>query len=86
AKQRGKWKKEYVFWREWQTKQLDAASLGKIYDKIAATDASRAQWLKLYNVSSSAAHIKPDQVRGLYCAIEGLGVGAYGNCACASTQ
>ncbi len=82
AKQRGKWKKEYTFSQEWKTKQLDAATLGKIYNQIAADDAARAHWLKLYNVSSSAEKVQPDQVRGLYCAIEGLGVGAYGNCAC----
>ncbi len=79
---RGKWKKEYTFSREWKTKQLDANSLGRIYDNIAGDDAARAHWLKLYNVSSNAAKIQPDQVRGLYCAIEGLGTGAYGNCAC----
>jgi hypothetical protein len=61
---------------------LDAASLGKIYSDIATTDAARAHWLKLYNVSSNAAKVPPDTVRGLYCAIEGLGVGAYRNCAC----
>jgi hypothetical protein len=86
AKQRGKWKKEYTFSREWKTRQLDSASLGTISDEIAGTDAARAHWLKLYNVSSSAAKVKPDEVRGLYCSIEGLGVGAYRNCACASTQ
>ena len=86
AKQPGIWKKEYTFSREWKTRQLDAASLGKIYDDVASSDAARAHWLKLYNVSSSAAHIKPDQVRGLYCAVEGLGVGAYGNCACGLSQ
>ncbi len=82
AKQSGKWKKEYTFSREWKAKPLDSASLGKIYDQIATTDAARAHWLKLYNVSSDAAKVKPDQVRGLYCVIEGLGTGAYGNCAC----
>jgi len=86
ARLQGKWKREYVFSKEWKTKQLDAASLGKIYNQIASTDAARAHWLKLYNVSSDAAKVPPDTVRGLYCAIEGLGVGAYGNCACASTQ
>ena len=29
AKQRGKWKKEYTFSREWKTKQLDSASSGQ---------------------------------------------------------
>lgn len=84
-RERGKWKTEYTFSREWKRKQLDATSLGTIYDGIASTDAARAQWLKLYNVSSGAAKIKPDELRGLYCAIEGLGVGAYRNCACGST-
>lgn len=86
AKQKGKWKKEYVFSKEWKTKQLDAAALGKIYDDISTNDAARAHWLKLYNVSSSAAKVPPNTVPGLYCAIEGLGVGAYRNCACAGTQ
>ena len=86
AKRRGKWKKEYAFSREWRTKRLDAYNLGRVYDNIASNDAARARWLKLYNVSSSAAEVKPDQVRGLYCAIEGLGVGAYRNCACGDTR
>ncbi len=86
AKQRGQWKKEYTFSHAWKVKRLDSASLGNIYDRIAADDTARAHWLKLYNVSSSAAKVAPAQVRGLYCAIEGLGVGAYGNCACVGTQ
>ncbi len=86
AKERSEWKKEYTFSREWKTKQLDASSLGNIYDQIAATNAARTHWLKLYNVSSNSAKIKPDEVRGLYCAIEGLGVGAYTKCACGSSH
>lgn len=82
ATQRGKWKKEYVFSREWKIKQIDPASLDKIYGEIATNDAARAQWLKLYNVSSPAAKVPSDTVRGLYCAIEGIGVGAYRKCAC----
>jgi hypothetical protein len=78
----GNWKKEYTFSREWKAKQLDTASLGKLYNEIASNENTRAHWLKLYNVSSSAAKVKPDDVRGLYCTIEGLGVGAYRNCAC----
>jgi len=85
-KQRGKWKQEYLFSKEWKTKPLDAASLSKIYGEITTSDDARVHWLKLYNVSSSAAKVPPDTVRGLYCAIEGLGVGAYRNCACGPTQ
>ena len=80
----GSWKKEYTFSREWQTKRLDPASLGKLYTEITGDETARAHWLKLYNVSSSAAKVKPEEVRGLYCTIEGLGVGAYRNCACAA--
>ncbi len=86
AKQGGKWKKEYTFSREWKVKKIDPASLGKIYDEIATSDSARAHWLKLYNVSSSAAKVQPDTVRGLYCAIEGLGVGSYRKCACGAGQ
>jgi hypothetical protein len=84
AKQRAEWKSEYVFKKEWKAKRLDSASLGKIYTGITNDDAARLHWLKLYNVSSSAAKVAPNDVRGLYCAIEGLGVGAYRNCACVS--
>jgi sphingomyelin phosphodiesterase acid-like 3 len=86
AKQRGKWKKEYVFSRTWKVKQIDPASLHKIYNQIATNDAARAQWLKLYNVSSPAAKVPSDTVRGLYCAMEGIGVGAYRKCACVAGQ
>jgi hypothetical protein len=86
ARQKARWKKEYVFSKEWRTKQLDPTSLGKLYNAIATDKATRAHWLKLYNVSSSAAKVPPNTVRGLYCAIEGLGVGAYRNCACAPPQ
>lgn len=82
----GKWKKEYTFSRKWKTKHLDATAMGKIYDGIASDEKTRTKWLKLYNVSSNVAKVKPDEVRGLYCAIEGLGVGAYGNCACATAK
>jgi len=82
ANQPAQWKTEYVFKNEWKAKRLDVASLGKIYTGIANNDAARQHWLKLYNVSSGAAKVAPDDVRGLYCAIESLGVGAYRNCAC----
>ncbi len=82
----GKWKKEYVFSRQWKIKQIDPPSLNKIYGQIATHDAARAQWLRLYNVSSPAAEVPPDTVRGLYCSIEGIGVGTYRKCACGSSK
>jgi hypothetical protein len=85
-KLRGRWKKEYEFAREWKARPINAASLGKIYGEIASNETTRQRWLKLYNVSSDAAKIPPNVVPGLYCAIEGLGVGAYRVCACGTTQ
>jgi hypothetical protein len=82
---RGKWKREYQFSREWEVRRLDLASLGKIYDEIQSTPSSRAQWLKLYNVSSATAVVEPDSIRGLYCAIGALSVPAYANCYCGTT-
>jgi hypothetical protein len=81
-KVRGRWKKEYKFTREWKTQQLDLASLGAIYSQIQSTERARDQWLKLYSVSSSAAKILPDTVRGLYCAIGSLDPVAYERCYC----
>jgi hypothetical protein len=81
-KVRGRWKKEYKFTQEWKTRQLGLASLGAIYSHIQSTETARDQWLKLYNVSSSAAKVLPDTVRGLYCAIGALDPVAYERCYC----
>jgi len=82
SKVHGRWKKEYTFSREWRTRRLDLDSLGTIYNDIQATKKARDRWLKLYNVSSAAAQVPPDTVRGLYCAIGELGVAAYESCYC----
>ena len=81
-KVRGQWKKEYEFTREWRMSRLDLASLGTIYSDIQTTQTARDRWLKLYNVSSSAAIVPRDTVRGLYCAIGALDVAAYQSCYC----
>jgi hypothetical protein len=78
----GKWKREYQFSRKWNVQRLDLASLGKIYDEIQSIPGSRPQWLKLYNVSTAAAVVEPDSIRGLYCAIGALSVSAYATCYC----
>src|SRR5271165_7001041 len=82
SKVRGRWKKEYTFTREWGAPRLDLASLGTIYSQIQATEEVRDRWLKLYNVSSSAAQVPADTVRGLYCAIGALDPTAYAKCYC----
>jgi len=78
----GQWKKEYRFSREWRAGRLDLASLGTIYGYIQSTKTGRDRWLKLYNVSSSAAVVPADTVRGLYCAIGALDPAAYESCYC----
>ncbi len=83
---RGKWKREYQFSKEWRMRRLDLASLGKIYNEIQNAPGSRAQWLKLYNVSSAAVVVEPDSIRGLYCAIGALSVPAYARCYCGTAD
>ena len=82
SKVRGRWKKEYEFSREWKVRQLDSASVGKIYGEVRREPAARDRWLKLYNVSSSVAVVAADSVRGLYCASGELSVAAYEECYC----
>ncbi len=79
---RGRWKKEYSFSRQWKTRQLDTASLTKIYNEIASESDARAQWLKFYMVSSTDAPIPPTDVKGLYCAMGALDPKSYATCAC----
>ena len=79
---RGRWKQEYKFSRRWEMRQLDGASLAKIYEKIASQNKERELWLKLYMVSSSAEPIPADDVKGLYCAIDALDPQSYQSCYC----
>ncbi len=78
----GRWKKEYTFTSEWQKLQLDLSNLGTIYNQIKTTSEARDRWLKLYEVSSRAAQVPADSVRGLYCAIGALDPVAYEKCYC----
>ena len=78
----GQWEQEYSFTREWKMPSLTAGSLAKAYGEIETNADDRADWLKLYNVSSSAAQLPPDSAPALYCAIEGLSPESYGKCFC----
>jgi hypothetical protein len=80
----GEWEREYTFSREWETRGINAGDFASIYANIAKGGADRATWLRLYNVSSSAAHIPAEMVPGLYCAIEGLNPETYGQCFCSA--
>ena len=82
SKVRGRWKKEYSFSRKWRSRGLNVASLGKIYKQVQSIEQARDQWLKLYNVSSSAAVVPGDDGRGLYCAVAALDPVAYASCYC----
>ncbi|HKD86504.1 MAG TPA: metallophosphoesterase [Terriglobales bacterium] len=77
----GEWAREYTFSQQWKAKQLNAASLQAIYDKVTSQEEVRGEWLKLYNVST-AVYLPPNSTPGLYCAIEGLLPETFGKCYC----
>lgn len=78
----GEWEKEYQFSKEWKLPRIDAAGLSSLYNKIRSDEGVRGEWLKLYNVSSSAAYVVPGSVPGLYCAAEELDSNGYAGCYC----
>jgi sphingomyelin phosphodiesterase acid-like 3 len=84
AKQKGRWKKEYTFTRQWKAGHLNAASLSRVYDEVVADESARANWLKLYAVSGPALKGEKPIARALYCAVEGLSVESYRECDCAA--
>ncbi len=71
SKTRGEWGKEYTFSQEWKMGRPDAASLATLYEQIKTKPDVRDEWLKLYNVSSSAAYLPAHSAPGLYCAGRG---------------
>jgi sphingomyelin phosphodiesterase acid-like 3 len=82
----GIWTKEYTFAEEWQTPQLDAASLNAIYQRIASDPKARAQWLTLLNVSSAHDPVPSIGVKALDCAIAALDPASYQACACPAAE
>jgi hypothetical protein len=82
----GKWMREYNFAAEWQSPQLDASSLGKIYERIKNDPQARAQWLSLLNVSSSDDQVPLTAVGTLDCAIAALEPSTYQTCYCSTTE
>jgi len=80
----GEWKREYKFSQQWNMRGVNAVNLATLYGKIVADETDGAEWLKLYNASSAAAHLPAGTTPGLYCAIEGLDAEAYGNCFCSA--
>jgi hypothetical protein len=84
SKVKGKWRREYTYTREWKQKELSAASLSALYDKVVSDAQVRADWLKLYAVSGPALEGEKPIVRALYCAVAGLSVEGYRECYCVS--
>jgi sphingomyelin phosphodiesterase acid-like 3 len=82
----GHWTREYRFTRRWKVQQLDGASLAKISGEITNTDAARAQWWRFYMVSSNAEQLSARDVKGLYCAIDGLTKEGYESCFCTAGE
>ncbi len=78
----GRWKKEYQFLEKWKVKQLNGTGLESIYQQIGAERNARKQWLKVYEVSSSAAKIPAGEARAVYCAVGSLDEEAYKSCYC----
>ena len=85
SKTRGEWEKEYTFSQEWKLGRPDGASLAALYDQIKTKSEVRDEWLKFFNVSSSAAYLPANSAPGIYCAIEELDPETYANCYCATT-
>ena len=82
ATRKGQWKREYQFTRQWKTRELNAASLSRVYGQIVANEQMRSNWLKLYAVSGPAETGEKPIVRALYCAVEGLSMEKYQECYC----
>ncbi|HZD32194.1 MAG TPA: hypothetical protein VE779_11090, partial [Candidatus Angelobacter sp.] len=82
SSQKGRWKREYSYTRQWRADGLNASSLGRVYDQIVSNEKARAEWLKLYGVSGPALEGEKPIARALYCAVEGLSVEAYQQCYC----
>ena len=80
----GEWVREYTFSREWKMRGVNAANLSAIYQRVVHDPAAQAQWLKFFDVSSSAAYLPPGTTPGLYCADEALDPESYKNCFCST--
>ena len=80
----GRWEREYTFSSEWKLRGVTGANLAKIYGEVRSEEAARAEWMKLLNTSSSAAHLPPDSAPALYCATEGLTPESYTSCVCSA--
>lgn len=80
----GEWQLEYTFSKQWNASRIDGASLSGLYSRIESDESVRNEWMKLYNISSSAAYVPAGGTPGLTCAAEGLSLKTYDSCYCSS--
>ncbi len=80
----GEWTLEYRFSEQWRLPRVDGASLAKLYSQVRSQPSTGDEWLRLYDVSSSAIHLPANALLGFACAIEGLDPDTYRNCYCRS--
>ncbi len=78
----GIWALEYRFSEQWHQKRMAASGLGALDHRIQDDPETRSQWLKLYNVSSTAVHVPAEGVPFLSCAIGSLDPASYQKCYC----
>ena len=82
----GKWMLEYKFSSQWHVRKLDAPTLKIIFDQIRQDPKLRADWFRLYGVSSSAAQVPTAGEPSFYCATGYLDPRSYQACYCPATQ
>jgi hypothetical protein len=82
---KGRWRKEYTFARKWKARELNSASLGRLYSEVTTSDKVRDRWLKMYAVSGPAETGEVPIAQALYCAVEALTVESYKECYCAAS-
>lgn len=78
----GEWQREYQFSKQWKLARINTATLESLAQRVRGNEAARAEWLKLYNVSSSAAYLTPGSAPELYCAVDELDPERYSRCYC----
>ena len=78
----GEWRREYVFTEQWKLPRIDGTTLSSLSTRIRNQESARNEWLKLYDVSSSAAFILPGTAPGFYCAGDELTPEAFAACYC----
>ena len=84
-KLKGRWKREYTFTRKWKTRELNAASLGRLYSEVTESDEVSRSMAEDVCGFRARRSLGEEHSRGLYCAVESLTLESYKACYCAAT-